>query len=59
MGGKGTTGSGGIPNAKGARGEGKRKENRNWGKIKRTVINTSHNYLCNVKVLFKGKLDDK
>lgn len=44
MGGKGTTGSGGIPNAKGARGEGKRKENRNWGKFKRTVENNSHNY---------------
>lgn len=53
MGGKGTTGSGGIPNAKGARGEGKRKENRNWGKIKRTVENNSYNYLCMSKFYLK------
>lgn len=51
MGGKGTIGLGGISNVKGARGEGKRKENRNWGKIKKIVENNLYNYMC-ISVLF-------
>lgn len=49
MGGKGTIGLGGILNVKGARGEGKRKKNRNWGKIKKIVENNLYNYLCMLK----------
>lgn len=44
MGGKRTIGLGGISNVKRARGKGKRKENRNWGKIKRIVENNLYNY---------------